>query len=136
MSQENVEIVREAVEVWNESGWHGVIEAGIVHAQVEYHDDPNWLGARSAHGIPAFLQRWDEIVETVGRDAHMEVEHISDAPANHVVLISRYRSAGETSGVPVQDTFGYLFRIRGKQIDYLRVYLDPKDALEAAGLRE
>ncbi len=74
MSRENVDLVRRMAEVWNEAGWEGVADQGLLHPDVEYHDDRRW--------------------------------------------------------------WGFLCRVKERQITYIQAYLKPEQALEAAGLSE
>ena len=136
MSQENVEIVRRVGEVWNESGWRGVVDQGLLHPDIEYHDDPKWPEARSAYGIDAFLKRFDEFLEVYGEDASSTTEQVLDAGEDRVVVIFRFNASGRASGIRNEYRWGYLCRVGDGQVVYMQAYLEPEQALEAAGLRE
>jgi hypothetical protein len=94
MSQENVEIVRRVGEVWNESGWRGVIDQGLLHPEVEYHDDPKWPDARSTYGTEALIKRSDEFLEAFGEDASTTTEQVLDAGGDRVVIIFHFSVRG------------------------------------------
>jgi ketosteroid isomerase-like protein len=136
MSQENVEVVRQLGEVWNESGFQGVVDQGLLHPDIEYHDDRRWPEARSAFGIAAFLERFDEFLEVFGEDARTTTEQVLDAGGDRVALIFRLTGRGRASGIPHDHRWGYLCRVRDGQIYFMQAFLDPDEALEAAGLRE
>jgi ketosteroid isomerase-like protein len=135
MSQENVEIVRRATDAWNRGGWKAVTDAGLLDDEIEYHDDPRWPEARSTVGPAALAERFKEVLEILGTDAKAEVEEVFDA-GEQVVLIFRFRGQARASGIPHDYRWGYLYRIRDRRIDFIQAYLDPENALEAAGLRE
>ena len=101
MSQENVEVVRQLGEVWNESGFQGVVDQGLLHPDIEYHDDRRWPEARSAFGIAAFLERFDEFLEVFGEDARTTTEQVLDAGGDRVALIFRLTGRGRASGIPM-----------------------------------
>ena len=69
MSQENVKIVRRMTQVWNARGWQGVVDEGLLHPDIEYHDDPDWPEARSAYGIEALVGRFDGAAKRSGSRA-------------------------------------------------------------------
>ena len=95
MSQENVAIVRRTTELWTRGGWQGAIDEGLVHPQVEYHDDKRWPEARSAYGTSALVQRFVDIMELLGKDAQLEVEELFDCAEDRVVMIFRSGVKGE-----------------------------------------
>jgi ketosteroid isomerase-like protein len=136
MSRENVELVRKMVEVWNESGWKGVIEQGLMDPGIEYHDDRRWPEARSAFGTAAFLERFDEVLEVLGDDARSEVEQVVDAGGDRVVLIFRFTGRARSSGIRHDYRWGFLCHVREGRIVRIQAYLEPGNALEAAGLSE
>jgi ketosteroid isomerase-like protein len=134
MSQENVEIVRRMVEIWNEAGWEGVADQGLLHPEVEYHDDRRWPEARSAVGQRALADRFVEVLEILGRDARAEVEEILDADGDSVVMIFRFTGEARSSGIRHDYRWGFHCRVKDRQIAYVQAYLEPERALEAAGI--
>jgi ketosteroid isomerase-like protein len=136
MSQENVEIVRRLGEVWNESGFAGLIEAGLVHPEVEYHDDARWPEARSTFGTSAFLERFSDFMDVFGGEARVETEQVLDGDGDRVVSIFRLTGRGRASGLPHEHRWGYLCRVRDGQIYFMQAFLEPEQALEAAGVRD
>jgi ketosteroid isomerase-like protein len=135
MSRENLEIVRRMAAVWNERRWRGVIEAGLLDPGIEYHDDQDWPGARSAFGTAAFLDRFDEVLDAIGEGGHVEVERTA-GEGDYVCLVFRLSGEGTSSHIPYEYRWGFVCRVTGGQIDYIQAYLDPKRALQAVGLRE
>ena len=135
MSEENVEVVRRVGEAWNESGFQGVIEQGLLHPDIEYHDDRRWPEARSAFGTAAFLERFEEFLDLLGEDASITTEQVLDAGEDQVVVIFRLSGRGRASGIPHDHRWGYLCRVRDGKVHFMQAYLEPQEALEAAGCR-
>src|SRR6188508_1406577 len=122
MSEENVEIVRKMTDVWNETGWQGVADYGLLHPQVEYHDDKRWPEARSTSGVTELVERFEEILEVLGREAQVELEEVLDPGGDQVVSIFRFSGEARASGIQHDYRWGYVFRIRNGQIDYMQAY--------------
>jgi ketosteroid isomerase-like protein len=133
MSQENVELVRRMTQVWNERGWQGVADDGLLHPEIEYHDDPAWPEARSAYGTRALVQRFDEVLEAIGQRGHTTVEQ-TVAHGAHVVLVVQLTGEGTASQIPYAHRWGFVCRVRDGQVDYIQAYLDAAEALDAIGL--
>jgi ketosteroid isomerase-like protein len=136
MSGENVEIVRRMVEAWNEAGWEGVADRGLLHPDVVYRDDERWPEARSAVGAAALVERFVEVMDVLGKDATVEVEKLFEAGTNWVVMVFRFTGEARASGIHHDHRWGFVCRVRERQIDYVQAYLDPDEAVEAAGLLE
>jgi ketosteroid isomerase-like protein len=136
MSEENVEVVRRMAYVWNDSGWQGVADHGLLHPNVEYHDDRRWPDARSAVGASALVERFVEILDVLGKDATVEVDELLDAGGESVVMIFRFTGEARSSGIRHDYRWGFLCRVKERQITYIQAYLEPERALEAAGVRE
>ena len=136
MSQENVEVVRRVTQVWNQGGWEAVIEEGLLDPDIEYHDDKKWPEARSAFGATALVERFVEVMEVLGKDAEVEVEELFDCGEDRVTMIFRFRGEASASGIHHEYRWGYDCRVRDGQLNFIQAYLDPQEALEAAGLSE
>ena len=135
MSRENVDVIRRMVEVWNEAGWEGVADRGLLHPDVEYYDDPRWPEARSVVGPAALVDRFVEVMDVLGKDARAEVEELLDAGGDSVVMIFRFTGEARSSGIRHDYRWGFVFRVNDRRITYIQGYLEPERALEAAGLR-
>jgi len=134
MSKENVDTVRRMVELWNEAGWKGVASEGLLHPDVEYHDDERWPEARSAVGPAALVNRFVEVMDVLGKDARAELEKLYDAGGDSVVMIFRFTGEARASGIQHDYRWGFLCRVVERRITYIQAYLEPERALEAAGL--
>jgi hypothetical protein len=75
----------------------------------------------------AFLPLWDEV--------RFEIDEARDA-GEQVVGIGRFRARGRASGVDLNVPLGVLTKVRQGKIFYMRLFSEPAEALEAAGLSE
>ncbi len=132
MSQENVEIALAAVDAWNRGDreawlvlWDEEAEFYPLRAQLEGE-------SYSGHdGLTRFLAEMTQDFEEV----RFEIEETRDA-GEQVVGVGRFRARGRASGVDLNVPLGVLTRIQRGKIVYTRLFSEPADALEAAGLSE
>ena len=132
MSEENVEIALAAVEAWNRGDheawlalWDEEAEFYPLRAQLESE-------SYSGHeGLERFLADMTEDFEEV----RFEIEETRDA-GEQVVGVGRFRARGRASGVDLNVPLGVFTRVRRGKIVYTRLFSEPADALEAAGLSE
>ena len=132
MSEENVEIALAAVEAWNRGDheawlalWDEEAEFYPLRAQLESES------YRGHEGLERFLADMTEHFEEV----RFEIEETRDA-GEQVVGIGRFRARGRASGVDLNVPLGVFTRVRRGKIVYTRLFSEPADALEAAGLSE
>jgi uncharacterized protein len=130
MSQENVEIVREAHRRFSETGqpiWdridsntevfdHDIIDAGTYRG-------PEGV----ARWLADFAESWDSYA--------MELERLIDA-GERVVSLFRIRAVGAGSGVPVERGDAMVWTFRDGKLLRLDYFNDQSQALEAVGLSE
>ena len=141
MSQENVETARRIAE-----NFQAALERGHFHESLSVDAgllDPDfeWVPAaqltdtehyRGYDGFQRFMEIWTEDFE----DWSSEVEQFIDAGPDCVVAVVRQRATGKESGVPVEVEQGLLFDFEAGRVIRMRNFLDPADALKAAGLSE
>jgi ketosteroid isomerase-like protein len=134
MSQENVELVRGAIDSINRRDLDQAIEAA--------HDDfeADWSNSIAPHGgvyrgreqarvlIEAFLEAWDEF--------HWDPQEIIEVDEARLLVVNRVRGRGRGSGVAVDAIGAQLWTIAGGKVRGIKLYQSKADALEAAGLRE
>jgi uncharacterized protein len=131
MSQENVEIVRRAIDRYNETGeppWEAL------DTDIEWVIDPAaWVGGtyRGHDGVRAMLGRLAEAFDRF----QLDFDRYLDA-GDTVVAIGRAIIRGGSSGVTASQPLGYVFHLKGGRIAAATSYLQPDEALEAVGLRE
>ena len=133
MSQENVEVVREAFE----SYLKGDLEktAQLLDPEVEFRGTVGGLEeGRVAHGLPHAVQVFEEEDLEAWEERRLEAEEFIDAGDNVVVLLHEYRR-GRGSGVELEADTAVLCAVSGGRVVRIQGYMDRHAALEAAGLR-
>jgi len=134
MSQENLEIVRDAAAAFNR---------GDPDAWIEYMaDDIDYRAAEGAlddagpmHGkdaVRAHLQDWLDMFD----DFKSEPLELVDAGEDQVIAVLRISGRAKLSGVETDLTYAALYTIRDGKVARGREYWTKEQALEAAGLRE
>jgi ketosteroid isomerase-like protein len=139
MSQENVEIVRRAFEEFKAGLARGEpgapFDSGLNAPDAEWVLPPGTPGMREVYrgreGFLEFMRTWTEDFEW-----SIDLERVIDAGEDRVVALFHQRATGKTSGVPVELHMGLVYELRDGRIQRMTNYLDPAEALEAAGVRE
>ena len=114
------DLQRSLVALWDEEA-----EFYPLRAQLE---GESYLGH---DGLMRFVAELTEDFEEV----RFEIEETRDA-GEQVVGIGRFRARGRASGVDLNVPFGAVQRVRRGKIVYTRLFSEPAEALEAAGLSE
>jgi ketosteroid isomerase-like protein len=131
MSQENVEIMRRAFDVWNEGDVDAIrrlyTEDVVVRTGITEFGRTFEGGDQIGRWVAEMQETWAEV--------RWEPERVFEADD---VVVSFYRGigVGRESGVEVVRQLTGVYRIRDGKIASERIYLDRREALEAAGLRE
>ena len=134
MSQENVEVVREAFE----SSQRGDLEkaAQLVDPEVEFHGTVGGLQeGQIAHGLSEIDQTFESEDLEAWEERRLEAEEFIDAGDNVVVLVHEYRR-GRGSGVELEIDTAIVFGVSGGRVVRIQGYMDRHAALEAVGLGE
>ncbi len=139
MSEENVEIVRQLAEALQRASERG--DPGAIFDTGQLADDWEWVLTapfegksvwRGRQGWVEFMRAWTREFE----DYSLQIEQLIDAGDDRVVVIYRQRATGKGSGIPVELHSGQIMELRDGRVIRTRNYVDPAQALEAAGLRE
>jgi ketosteroid isomerase-like protein len=132
MSDENVEILRRALEAFDRgdedewlTSWHADAE---LYDFIELPDIPQPYRGREG------VRRWAANIQSVLGDFRMEPQRFTRIGDAILVEID-VRGVGEQSGVPVGMIVHALVWLRGDKIARARAFLDRAQALEAAGLK-
>ena len=135
MSQENVEALKRGTEAFNRRDVDAMLQ--VLDPEVEYHAAlPVLLGGTAAvyHGHAGVRELFRDLFDVLD-EIHVEYSEIRDL-GDRTVAIGRLRTRGKGSGAETESPYGSVTDIRnGKAIRH-RSYLDPNEALEAAGLEE
>ncbi len=131
MSQQNVEVVRRMWEAFLSDDFETAVAS--VDPDVEW-DGTNLPDGRVGRGLDAIadhVTRWAAMWE----NWRVEIEQIIDAGGDQVVMIMR-ETGRSTSGLDMDERHGELYAVRDGRIVSRKGFSDPREALEAVGLRE
>ena len=132
MSQENVEVVRRAVEAYEREGLDGSMRYYAPEVEWTTTDVAIERATYRGHdGVRRFFGTLDEQFD----DLRFDVEELIDA-GDQVIVTIRTGGRGRASGAPVDGTWSYVCSLRDGMIYRVRTYSERAEALEAAGLRE
>lgn len=134
MSQDNVEIVRTMLEVWDTRGIHETIDA--FDPDVELVDLQAAMGmqdrGRGPDELNRMAQQWTEIFDDWG----LEVSNVVDLCGDFVMAEVRFNGVGRDSGIPVSNRQFEVYRLVAGKIVEIRVgFRDRDEALEWSGRR-
>jgi ketosteroid isomerase-like protein len=134
MSRKDVEMLRNAYAAFNRGDWGAALENA--HPEIEWRlhgelgiDVPDPVRGREA--LKAF---WADFFD-VWDDYRMEPLDFSEAPNGRVLVTVRFTAHGQGSSVPIELTYFWVYRVRGRAIVSVDLYADRSEALEAVGLR-
>jgi ketosteroid isomerase-like protein len=131
MSEENVEIVRNAVERFKASG---EMSPETATTDVAWHDPPDFPDAKVHFGV-------EGVIEALGAWANawsewqIELDDYVDA-GERVLVRGRQWGRGKDTGVRVEQPLCLVYLLRDGMVIEVRAFFDEQQALEAAGLRE
>ena len=136
MSQEIVEAFTRGVDAFNRGDIDAVLEG--LDTEVEWHPvlQVVMLGGvaavyRGREGVRDELREW---YTTLG-EVQVAISETRDL-GERIVAIGRIRARGQESGAPVEFPGGWVVDYKNGKAIRVREYLDPKEALEAAGIEE
>jgi ketosteroid isomerase-like protein len=132
MSQEDVEIVRDFFAAYNARDIEAVDRLLAPDAEV------TTLSARA--GLPARWERGEtrryfEQLDDAWTDLRVEIEDYHES-GGRVVAVGIMRGIGKTSHVEIARSFGTVVVVSNSRLVRVDSYSDPREALEAAGLRD
>jgi hypothetical protein len=87
------------------------IDNELLDPRIEYHDDRRWPEARSTFGASALLERFVEVLEVLGKNAHVEVEELFDCEDDWVLMTFRFSGEARASGIRHDYRWGFLCRV-------------------------
>jgi uncharacterized protein len=132
MSQENVEIVRDAYARYNAG--ERIPELWFWHPDAEYHaarEDPDSAVHRGIDAIRKQFASWHEAYP----DLKVEILE-AEGKGDQVFLWIRFVGHGAASGIPLEMELAHLYTLRDGKAARVVEYMDRNEALEAAGLQE
>jgi ketosteroid isomerase-like protein len=132
MSKENVEAYKRAAEAANRRDIEALMEE--LDPEVEWYSAVVGMGSEVYRGAEGIREMFRDADETIP-DAFFEVSEIRDL-GDRLLCIGRLRARGMESGAQTEVPFNQLVHFKNGKVTVLRTFLDPKEALEAAGLEE
>jgi ketosteroid isomerase-like protein len=135
MSQENVEAFRRGIDAYNHRDVEALLD--IHDREVEWHPVLQvLLGGeatvyRGHDGIREFVRDLYEAFAEV----HIEIVEIRDL-GDRLVASGHLHARGKTSGAETESPIAYVVDFKSGKVTRVLSYLDPKEALDAAGLRK
>jgi ketosteroid isomerase-like protein len=133
MSQENVEIVREALDAFNRADLAAVMP--MLHPDFELKERFEISTSPGPHRGPEAALAWYR--EGGQQWSSYEVDMIESIPADDLVVVEAVvRATGRVGSVEMTHRFGYLFKLSERRISRLEIFSAPDQAREAAGLSE
>jgi ketosteroid isomerase-like protein len=135
MSQENVEAFKRGLEAGNRGDVETLL--GVLDPEVEWHTALHALMAGNATvyrghaGVREMLRDMYEAFDEI----QIEVSEVRDL-GDRLVPIGRTRARGRESGAETESPIAWVVEFKNGKAISLRAYLDPTEALEAAGVPE
>ncbi len=133
MSQENVELVREALDAFNRRDLDAFLER--IAPDVEFVPLQAEMEGGGAYKGHDGVRRWWENLLSVFPDFRVSAEQIRDRGDMTVVRL-RLRGQGKESDAPMDQTDWQAARWRNRKIIWWRTFRSEAEAREAAGLSE
>jgi len=134
MSEENVELVRKAIETFNEGDVEGSF-ADVLAPEFEYIPTGRIPGAEGAYRGPDGWRRFLEFFWSEFDDARIEIHDLVPFD-DHVVVAATFRGRGKQSGVETSWDLWQVWTLRDSKAIRGQGFTTEAGALEAAGLSE
>ena len=132
MSQQNVEIVRQAYESFERRDWDGMLD--LFDPNVEQHGTIGGVEEGNvARGIREVREIWQKEDDEIWDEHRLEPQEFIDA-GDQVVVFQREYQRGKSSGVELVVDTASILEVRGGRIVRMQGYMDRGAALRAAGL--
>ena len=136
MSQENVEIVKRALNFLARRDWTGITDADLIDPNVELHGSVGGLEeGKILRGPGEISQAFDSEDRDVWDEHRIEPREFIDA-GDRVVVLHREYQRGKGSGVEIVIDTASILDVRDGRIVRMQGYVNPAEALEAVGLPE
>jgi ketosteroid isomerase-like protein len=135
MSEENVEAFKRGLEAGNRGDVEALLEE--LDPEVEWHSAIHALlgGEQTVfRGHDGVRELFRDLNEAFG-EMHIEISEIRDL-GNRLVAIGSTRTRGKASSAETATPLAFVTEVKDGKTISIRGYLDPKEALAAAGLSE
>jgi len=144
MSQANVEVVRRLTAAFNQRDDDRYLALCSQDIQLE----GPWTAFEGLYEGPQAIRRFLTGVRDIVPDSYFTIERLDEIGADQVLAFLRAHATGRVSGMPIgPESLGparsdagipitIVYDLSDGKIRRARVFMDRKEALEAAGLRE
>jgi len=132
MSQENVEAVRRAIQVFNRDGPEAA--TAFMDSEIEWHDMPEQPDAGVHHGREGFLAAVEQFAGGF-EDFRVLVDEIFDH-GDQVITYNRTFGRGAGSGATFEQRGACVWTLRNGSIVRVEWFGTQREALKAVGLEE
>jgi ketosteroid isomerase-like protein len=133
MSEENVEAFKRALDAANRQDIEAALEE--IDPEVEWHAAIQTLGEAGVYRGHEALRELNRSFSGAFAEVEYEFPEIRDL-GDRVLAVGRMRARGLESGVATESPWAFLVRFKNGKVIWVRAFLDPREALEAAGLQE
>ena len=133
MSEENVEIVREAAEIFNAEGPEAAARRFFAE-DIEFQDPPESPSPRVARGREAVREQFNSFNQA-WKEHRTEPQEIRAVGTDKVLLVTVEHFTGR-DGIEVEAPSAAVFTLRDGKIIRWQAFWEKQRALEAAGLSE
>jgi len=129
MSQENVEIVRAAIDAFNRGDLDAVLQDAAPNFELDWSRAMSPLsGVYRLEQVRRFLEEFTEYWESIRNEPHEFIE------AGDLVVVPMTGHARGRDGIEVTASPTIVWTIRDGAIERVSMYQEKEDALEALGL--
>jgi ketosteroid isomerase-like protein len=135
MSQENVEIIRRAAEVFDTGDLERWVSE-FFHPDIEWRtsvEDPDAATHRGPEALKRYVEQWT--VESF-EGLRAEIEEYIYAGDDRVFTWVHWTGRGRSSGVEADWYLAVIYTLRDGKVERAEEYFDRGEALEAVGLSE
>ena len=129
MSQANVEIAKRSVDAFNRRDSNALLDLVSPDCVISSQLLDASAGFQGPEGLESFYAMLDESWE----EFRSVVDDYRDL-GDRVLMLGRNRGRGRGSGVTVDAPTGAVYDFRDGKVSRIRLFLDPDEALRAAGL--
>jgi ketosteroid isomerase-like protein len=132
MSQDNVEVFKRGSDAVERRDIEALL--AVVDPEVEWHPAMAALlgGEATVYRGHEGVRDWLRDQEEAFAESHIDYSEIRDL-GDRLVAIGRLRTRGKESGAETESPVAWVVQFKNGKVIHASAYLDPKDALEAAG---
>ena len=131
MSQENVELVRTAMESFNLDGVDAI--ADQISPDFETTTPPSLSVEPDTYRGPEGVRRWFDAWEGTMDEVRFDVDELVDA-GDRVIAVSRMVARSHTTGIEVEQAVALVWTLRDGRAVRLDPYATREEAVRAVGL--